>query len=154
ELAKKVAPLRAVRSVGKVETNRFEEFGLDKPEGTVKVQVAGKAHELVVGGSTPGGSERYVKDSGSGVVYAIPSEVVQDFQFAESRLMERELHDFKAEDITRVRISKGPKAREAVRLPEKKDGWADAAAPTKLDETVGNWMSKVDRLRSNEFVEK
>lgn len=32
-------------------------------------------------------------------------------------------------------------------MEDKKDGWADAATPTTLDETAGNWMSKLERLR-------
>ena len=30
--------------------------------------------------------------------------------------------------------------------------WADAARPEENDETLGNWMSKLDRLRPTEFV--
>ena len=40
-----------------------------------------------------------------------------------------------------------------VALPEKKGGWADPATPTKLDETAGNWMTKLDRLHVQEYVE-
>jgi len=35
ELLKSLAPLRALRAVGKIEGNRAEEFGFDKPEGTL-----------------------------------------------------------------------------------------------------------------------
>ena len=38
-------------------------------------------------------------------------------------------------------------------MAEKKSGWADPATPTKLDETVGNWMSKLERLKVQEYVE-
>lgn len=153
ELVAKLAPLRALRAVGKVEGTRAEEFGLDKPEGTLKLTVGGKAQTLIIGSATPGGSERYAK-TGSGDVFAIPGDLVQTLLFADVRLSERELQPFQADEPTRVRVSKGGKVRELSRMTDKKDGWADSATPTKLDETAGNWMSKLGRVRVQDWVEK
>jgi hypothetical protein len=72
---------------------------------------------------------------------------------AESRLLERDLHGFEEDAVTRARVSKREKSREITAMPEKKGGWADPATPTKLDETVGNWMSKLERLKVQEYVE-
>jgi len=153
DLLKTLAPLHALRKVGKVEGTRVEEFGLDKPEGTLKMTVAGKEQTLLIGGATPGGSERYAKAS-DGEVFAISGDIVSGLQYAEMRLPERELHEFKPEDVTRVKVSKAGKSRVLTRLADKKDGWADSATPTKLDETVGNWMSKLGRLHVQDWVEK
>jgi hypothetical protein len=153
ELAKQVAPLMAFRKIGPIEPKRAEEFGLDKPEGTLKVKIRGAEHSLVIGGTTPGGQERYAKEASSGAVYAVSGEIAQSLVGAESRLLERDLHGFEALDVTRVRVTKGPKSREIVALPEKKGGWADPATPTKLDETAGNWMTKLERLNVAEYVE-
>jgi len=153
-LVRALAPLKALRAVGKVEVARNEEFGLDKPEGTLKVTVDGKEHTLVIGGTTPGGSDRYVKYQNSGEVFAISGDIAQSLLFGDSRLPERELHGFKNEDIQKVRVQKGGKSRELVRVKEKNDGWGDPATPSKQDETAGNWMTKVGRLRGTEFVEK
>ncbi len=153
ELLKALAPLHALRAVGKVEGSRAEEFGLDKPEGTLKLSADGKLQSLVIGGPTPGGSERYAKSS-NGDVFAIAGDLVQNLLFAESRLPERDLQPFKPEEATRVRLSKGGKSRELVRVPDKKEGWADGATPTKLDETAGNWMTKLGRLHVQDWLEK
>jgi hypothetical protein len=153
ELAKQLAPLMALRKVGQVEPKRAEEFGLDKPDGTLKVKIGGAEHGLVFGGTTPGGQERYAKELGTNVVYAVAGELLSNLAAAESRLLERDLHAFPSLDVTRVRVSKGAKSREIVALPEKKGGWADPATPTKLDETAGNWMSKLDRLHVQAYVE-
>ena len=153
DLLKMLAPLHALRAVGKVEGTRAEEFGFDKPEGTLQVTVDGKPQSLVIGGATPGGSERYAK-SGSGDVFAISGDVVQNLLYAESRLPERDLQSFKPEEATRVRVSKAGKIRELVRVPDKKEGWADAATPTKLDETAGNWMTKLGRIHVQDWLEK
>jgi hypothetical protein len=153
ELTQKLAPLMALRSVGKIEAGRNEEFGFDKPEGTLKVKIGGKEQSLVIGAATPGGQERYAKHTQSGTVYAVPGDIAQNMLFAESRLLERELHGFPDTDVTRVRISKTGKSREALRLPEKKDSWADPSNPTKVEESLGNYMTKVGRLRVMEYVE-
>ncbi|MEO6603103.1 MAG: DUF4340 domain-containing protein [Polyangiaceae bacterium] len=153
EMMKTLAPLLALRAVGKVEGTRAEEFGLDKPEGTLKLTVDGRPQSLVIGGATPGGSERYAR-SGSGEVFAIAGNVVQNLLYAESRLPERDLQAFKPEEVTRVRITKGAKKRDLSRVPDKKEGWADSATPTKLDETAGNWMTKLGRLHVQDWVEK
>jgi hypothetical protein len=153
ELMKALAPLHALRAVGKIEGTRAEEFGLDKPEGTLKITVNGKEQALVIGSSTPGGSERYAK-SPTGDVYAISGDLVQNLLFAESRLAERDLQDFKPEEVTSVKILKGGKSRELSRVPDKIEGWADAATPTKLEETAGNWMTKLARLHVQDWIEK
>jgi hypothetical protein len=153
-LVKALAPLKALRAIGKVEAGRNEEFGLDKPEGTLKVTVDGKEHVLVIGGTTPGGSERYAKYQNNGEVFAISGDIAQSLMLGDSRLPERDLHGFKNEDVVKVKVKKGAKQRELFRVKEKNEGWADAATPTKQDETAGNWMSKLGRLRGSEFVEK
>jgi Domain of unknown function (DUF4340) len=153
DLVKSLATLHALRAVGKVEGSRAAEFGLDKPDGTLKLTVGGKPQSLIIGGATPGGSERYAKSS-AGDVYAISGDLVQSLMYAESRLPERDLQPFKPEDATRVRVSKAGKSRELLRVPDKNEGWADSATPTKLDETAGNWMTKLGRLHVQDWVEK
>jgi hypothetical protein len=153
-LVKGLAPLKALRALGKLGADRNEEFGFDKPEGTLKVTIDGKEHVLVLGGTAPGGSDRYAKYQGSGEVFAISGDIAQSVLFGDSRLPEREPHGFKNDEFSRVRVSKGAKSRELVRVKDKNDGWGDVATPTKLDETAGNWMTKLGRLRGSEFVEK
>jgi hypothetical protein len=153
DLIKSLAPLHAVRAVGKVEGSRAAEFGLDKPEGTLKVTIGGKEQVLVIGGGTPGGSERYAR-SGAGDVYAVAGDIVQSLLYAESRLPERDLHAFKPDEATQVELAKAGKTRELARVPGKNEGWADRATPTKLDETAGNWMTKLGRLHVQDWIEK
>ncbi|HYQ16483.1 MAG TPA: DUF4340 domain-containing protein [Polyangiaceae bacterium] len=153
-LVKALAPLKALRAVGKIGPERYEEFGLDKPEGTLKVTVDGKEQVLLLGGTAPGGSDRYAKYQNNGEVFAISGDIAQSLLFGDSRLPERDPHGFKNDDVVRVRVQKGAKSRELVRVKEKNDGWGDVATPSKQDETAGNWMTKLGRLRGSEFVEK
>ncbi len=153
DFVKTLAPLRALRAVGKIEGTRAEEFGFDKPEGTLKLSVAGKQQSLLIGGATPGGTERYAK-AANGDVFAISGDIAQNLLYADSRLAERDLQSFKPEEATRVKVSKAGKSRDLSRVPGKNEGWADSATPTKLDETAGNWMAKLGRLHVQDWVEK
>lgn len=153
ELAAKVAPLMAIRQIGPLGAGRAEEFGFDKPEGTLKIKLGGAEQTLVIGSSTPGGQERYAKLQRTGVVYAVPGDVVQSMLGAESRLLERDLHGFADADVSKLRITRGGKTRDVVPMPGKKGAWADAATPSSLDESVGNWLTKVSRLHVMEYVE-
>jgi hypothetical protein len=154
ELAQKLAPLLAVRRIGAFEPGRAEEFGLDKPEGTLKLKVGGAEQSLVIGSSTPGAQERYARHLGSNGVYAIEAELAQSLLAADSHLLEREFHGFQETDVTRIRITRAGKSREFSPLPGKKGSFADVATPNQADQTATNWLGKVSQLKVSEYVEK
>jgi hypothetical protein len=148
-----LAPLKAIRAVGQVPADREAEFGLAEPEGTLTVKLGGAERKLLFGGPTPGGADRYVRDPGSGEVYVVKGQVFRDVDGAESSLLERDLHEWKDTEIGSAKVIAGGKSRTVVRGgPEAKRFWADEGAKETADETIGNWMSKVDRLRPTEYV--
>jgi hypothetical protein len=153
KLLEKLAPLQAYRSVGKLDAKRAAEFGFESPQGTLTVKIGGAEHSLLIGSVTPGGSDRYAKDKKTGEVWAVPGDVADSFLFADSRLLERDLHGFESDEVRRIKVHRGGRSRELVRVEGKQDAWADADNPAKQDETAGNWMSKVDRLRVAEYMD-
>ncbi len=152
-IAEALAPLKAVREIGRVEGERAADFGMNEPDGKLRVRVAGAEHELTVGAKTPGGGDRYVKDDASGIVYVVRGDAVRDLEAGEGTLAEHDLHAFKDADVESVRITARGKSREALRRgPESKRIWADPSDPDRLDETLANWLAKIDRLRPTEYV--
>jgi hypothetical protein len=152
KLAESLAPLKALRDLGKIPDDRAAEFGLAEPEATVTVTVSGAEHKLVVGGTTPGGGDRYVRVP-TGEVYVLRGEPIRNLDQPDSMLIERELHEWHDADVARATVSAGDKHRDLVRGgAEGKRFWADPASPDANDETLGNWMSKLDRLRPTEYV--
>jgi hypothetical protein len=137
-----------------MEPGRAEEFGLKESKGKLTVTIGGQARSLVLGGATPGGGDRYVKLEPSGELYAVSGELLRSFEQAETRLLERQFHAFEPAAVTSVKVTHGNKTRELLRLEGKVQGWADPKAPTQLDETAGNWMTKLDRLRVQEYREQ
>lgn len=155
KLADGLATLKAVRSLGRLEGNRAEEYGLATPEGTITVRVGGAEHKLLVGAQAPGGIDRYVLDPARGEAFAIKADPVRDLEAAETRLLERDLHGWKENDVASAKIVASGRSREVVRGGEGgKRFWADPTAREKADETVVNWMQKLDRVRINDYVEK
>lgn len=153
KLAEALAPLKALRALGKIGPDRAAEFGLAEPEATVTVVVGGTERRLLLGATTPGGGDRYVRDAASSEVYVVKGEPLRNLESAESLLLERDLHEWKDVEVSGARLEAGGKTRAIVRGgPEGKRFWADAASAETNDETLGNWMSKLDRLRPTEFV--
>lgn len=153
ELAKTLAPLKAYRALGAFDEARKQEFGFEELEGTLKVTIGGAQRVLEVGGTTPGGGDRYAREPSTNRLYAVTGDLVRSLSFAESRLFERELHLFTDEDFDGLRIQRGDAVRQLVRVKEKQGTWADAGSPETADETAGNWVSKVSQLRPTEYVE-
>ncbi len=153
KLAASLAPLRAYRALGGYEEPRKKEFGFEEAEGTLRVTIGGVQRSLIVGGATPGGGDRYARDPESNLLYAISGDLVRSLSYAESRLVERELHAFPEEEISALRVERGGAVRQLVRVREKQEGWADASSPETVDETAGNWVAKVAQLRPGDYLE-
>jgi uncharacterized protein DUF4340 len=153
ELAESLATLKASRVLGKIAPERIPDFGFDKSEGTLKVVVGGKEHTLALGEKTPGGSDRYVRDTATGEAYVITGLIANDLTSADNRLIEREFHDFGDDRVAKVVMETSTGKREVVRHAVEKDFWARPESPDSKDETVSNWMTKVDRLKVTTYVE-
>jgi len=153
KLAETLSPLKALRALGRIPDDRAAEFGLAEPEGTLSVTIRGTEHKLVIGSTTPGGGDRYAKDPATGEVYVIDGDAIRDLDTAESRLIERDLHEWKETEVTTAEVKTGEKSRQIVRGgPEGKTFWADPATADQKDETLANWMAKLDRLRPTDYV--
>lgn len=153
-LSEKLAPMKALRLLGKFDEKRLPEFGFDQDHGTMRVTVSGKTHQLALGGDTPGGTDSYARDLDSGEGYVISGGITQPLQQAESRLIERDLHAFTMDDVERVRVIKGGASRELSKHPEQKGFWSNPTTPEAKDETASNWMSKLERVRVTTYLEK
>lgn len=155
KLAEKLAPARAKRTIGEVTPDRLEVFGLDDPEGTLRVEFGDKVRVLVIGGRTPGGSDRYARVQQTGLVYVIDNAIVRDISGGDVRLSERKLHAWKDSDVAQAVIMAGDKERRVVRAgTEGRRFWADAASPDQPDETVANWLQKLQRLRPTKYFDE
>ena len=73
---------------------------------------------------------------------------MRDMKSGAGRLSERSQHGWKNADAERATIIVGANRREVVRSGTAgRRFWANPDATDKPEETVGNWLSKVERLR-------
>lgn len=149
-----MAPLRALRAIGRIEADRAAEFGLETPKGTLIVAMGDKEHRLELGERAPGGTDRYARHPDTGEVFVLSGEALGDLEGGDLRLMERDLHEWDAGEVEKATITVGARSRTVVRGgPEGKRFWATPEAADRQDETIGNWMTKIDRLRPARYAE-
>lgn len=152
KVADALAPLKAMRALGRVGADRAADFGLGETDASLTVRVGGTERKLLIGNPTPGGGDRYVKDAASGEAFVLKGDSIRNLEGADTLMVERDLHEWKEAEVVSAKITAGGKSREIVRGgPEGKRFWADPANRDANDETLGNWMSKLDKLRPAEF---
>jgi hypothetical protein len=157
ELLKLLMSFTAVRSLGTVDKEKDKAFGLVESKKQLTLTTGSSSRTFKVGGTTFGNMDLYIKDAQDGRVYVIRPRLLQDLQYAELRLMARELHDFEAQDVERVVISAKGKKKAIVQRNVKDPGgafWADEDTPEKKKEIYKNWMEKVSGLQILEYLKE
>jgi hypothetical protein len=155
KVAEWLVPFRALRALGKIPDSRLAEFGLEKRDTSLTVTIAGKDRKVLVGAQAPGGTDYYVLDPTSNEAYVVKAEPLRDLEGGDSRLLERETHSFREIDVRSGKVIANGKTRELVRGgPDTKKIWADPSDKEKADETAGNWLAKIDRLKVSEYTGK
>ncbi len=156
-LIEQVAPLVATRSLGEVPSDRLDKLGLGTPEYTLEVDCGGEKSAFSVGTTTYGGSTRYLRAAQGGPVLLVKSSLVGDLQWASSRFMQRELHEFSLRDIERIEVSSGNTTSELLHRDRHNPSgasWVDAREPDHRNELYGNWLARVHQLRALEYLPK
>ena len=151
----KYCPWKALRSLGKLEQGKKEEFGLTESVESLTIEQATGSHTFRLGEETFGPKDRYVVDEETGEAFLVAGQGFRDLLRAESRFMERSLHAFKTKEIARVRLRSGQREKELVqRVSEdgKDLGWADSRSPEEAKVLYRNWMRKLSTLRPTDYV--
>jgi hypothetical protein len=156
KLLESFAPLMAERSLGKVDDAKAKELGLTESKKSLTVTAKGLTAPFTIGTTSYGAGDVYVRDD-KGQVFLLSSRFASDFEYAESRLMERRLHRFERPDITGVEIQVGQKKKSLVQQKRQDPVnyfWAEQATPEKRDDTLRNWMDKILRVAISDYVAK
>ena len=157
EYMKRIAPLRALRSLGTLAKKRDADFGFDKVGTFLKLQCGGRTVDYEVGERAFGASQRYFRDKKNHTTFLFDEQLVGDLESAAFKFMQTELHAFASEDVEEITVqAQGAKKRLLHRdrkLPEQAL-WVDASAAQQRNELYGNWFSRVARMRVRAYLAK
>jgi len=158
KLFEQFAPMRVVRALGSVDEKKAKELGLDAPKKKLTIQAKGQTYVFSLGQNSYGAGDIYARD-GQGQVFLLSHRLVSDFEFAESRLMERRLHRFERSEFDRIEVevmtAAGPKKRTLLQKNKQDNAnfyFVDSATPDKRDDTIKNWVDKILRMAINDYV--
>ncbi|MBL8633460.1 MAG: DUF4340 domain-containing protein [Myxococcales bacterium] len=154
ELLGLFGPLKALRALGAVDDAKAKELGLTDSKKTLTVNAKGLSYKFVVGGTSYGSGDYYIRDA-QGQVFLLSQRIIADFEFSDSRLMERRLHRFERADFDRIEVKVGDKTRTIVQASRQNPQgffFAEAATPDKRDDSLKNWVEKLLRLSITDFL--
>jgi hypothetical protein len=155
EYLKRVAPFTALRSLGEVPEDSLEDIGLKDIKTHLRVECGRRSVEFEVGGSAYGSGERYIRKKGEKTVYLVDEAVVTELERAQQRMMQRELHRFETTEITGLTVKAFDRERNLLqrdRHEARTAQWVDADDPEQLNELYGNWLTRVERLRAQQYL--
>lgn len=146
-------PLEAKRSL-EIALASTPAFGFDEPSGRLVVKRKDQEHSLVIGGSTYGSKDRYVKHDGQ--LYLLDDGKIRPLQFATTRLRERRPQPWMEGDVETVAITFDGKAatfEQKNRDDRAKAFWARGGEDTE-DDVAGAIIDRILRLKvSNKRLE-
>ena len=155
ELVKGLAGLSAVRSLGQVDKAKLKAFELEGSKKTLTLVTDSTPRTFIIGGNTFGNMDVYIQDKQDGRVYVVRPRLLQDLQYAEFRLVDRDLNGFEPADVERAALVAG-KQRKVLMQKNRRDPasafWVDAEAPEKKKDFYRNFMGKLLRLQAMEYV--
>lgn len=151
------APFVALRGLGPgLTADQLKEVKLDHPSGKLVVRTKAGDKTFEIGGRSYGARDWYLRPVGSKEVYLVASRVLSDLEFPEGRFMQRKLRELESKDVSSAVLKAGQKEKRMLhqnRLSEKDAYWADSAAPDARNETIENYLSKLDGLTASTYLE-
>lgn len=158
DLIESFAPLKAIRSLGSDFTPaQLDEMKFTKVEGKLILHMRGGDRVLDLGGRSYGARDWYVRPAGGKEIYLVSSRVLADLEFPEGRFMQRQLKTLEPKEIAAVTIKAGDQVKKAIHgnmLSEKDAFWADEATPSEANETLGNYLDKLNSLTAVSYLEE
>ena len=154
QLLQNLAPLRALRGLGKPSPEARKEYGLDDATETLRVSIGGKAAELHLGARLYGGDDRYAELAETGEVFVLPGEnLLIPLQNGPAQLMQHELHRADVGNPMSMAIHHGSQTRSLVFVGGTEPGWADERNPDAKNERATHWAALLHSITILEYVD-
>jgi len=153
----RLLPLYVERDLGKLEADQLEKFGLTKSERSLNISVGKQKVSFSIGNQSYGGATTYILQQPSGPVYLLSSSLQRALDIRWPRYLERRLVESakKETDFVEVTALDTRQSRKLKRIKlDKRDRWVPADAPETANPLFGNWISKVFRMSTAEYLDQ
>ena len=156
DMLEALASLKALRTLGKVEQDRLEEYELHEQKDIVTVAFKSGTHTLIIGGRVYKGSNRYAMTPNDERAFTIAGTTLQPLYSGEHGVKLQKVHAYKPEDVSKIAIKVAEQTRELVRTEVKdakgtRQSWALADSPDKADQTMKLFVEQIDKLRPSQY---
>jgi len=156
EYLPKIAPLRALRSLGELDDETATEVKLGDEAGRFVYTCGERTTEYAIGATAFGSGDRYLREQDGNTAYLLAADAVRDLQSAEALLMQRELVAFEWPDVEALVLRADDREQKLLqrnrREPERAE-WVDADEPDRRNELFGNWLDRFTQLRVQDYLE-
>ncbi|GAB4565257.1 MAG: hypothetical protein Tsb0020_16010 [Haliangiales bacterium] len=158
EAFENLAELRALREIGPLDDKALERFGLDKDDELITLKLKdGSEKRIFLGSQIYRTRDRYALVPETGIGYVLAEDVVRPIVNGESNLRITSIHDFKNDEVAKVRIEVGDQSRALVRVTatdsrgREQQVWADVQTPDTPDQTMVNFLQNVKLVQPSEY---
>ena len=145
------APMKSIVSPD-ADTAALKEFGLDKPEATVRVGAGSAEAGLAIGKAAAEGTV-YARDLSRPMVFTVEKALADDLKKSADDFRVKDLFDSRSFNTTRVEITyKG----QTLAFEKDKDNWKQVAPANKAADTtkVEALLTALTNTRATGFVDK
>lgn len=149
DLIASLTALKAKRNLGEVTPKTLADLGLEKPVSQLVLTFKDSEQRLQVGEKDVSGRLRYVQLQGQAPVYVVESRLIDDLEFADSRLMEVNLLSFDLAQVSAFTLKAGAQSHRWVRRGKEfaQDGKEE------VDPKASTWITKFFRLKAISYVD-
>ncbi len=153
----RLLPLYVERDLGNLDDGQLEKFGLKNSERSLNISVGRQKVSFSIGNQSYGGATTYILQQPSGPVYLLSSSLQRSLDIRWPRYLERRLVELakKETDFIEVMALDTRQSRKLKRIRlDKRDRWVPADAPETANPLFGNWISKVFRMSTAEYLDQ
>ncbi|HTS79058.1 MAG TPA: hypothetical protein VMH40_00540 [Myxococcaceae bacterium] len=152
ELLERLSPPMAIRDLGIASPERRAALGLEASSKRLRLDTVGGSSLQFVVSTPPGASGSYLLDAG-GRLWLVQESLIQDLSAALSRLVDRRLHAFRADEPDALQLQLDGRSRSfVIRKVQGNTRVAPAENPDAPSPEATLWAERVWRLAPIEIL--
>jgi hypothetical protein len=148
-----------MKSIAAAESADLKQYGLDKPQATVRIGTGSSQAVLLVGGKAGEEGDVYAKDQSRPAVFTLESSLLDELKKDASEFRQKDLFDARSFNTTRVEIARGGQttAFEKTKVKNKEgveeEKWRQVAPETKEVDSakVDSLLTSITGARADSF---